>query len=107
MGEKFSIGITLKNDSACKLKSDRNSIFPFCFAYRIYDMNGKFIKDGAWTVLPEDLEAGTEDTYNVNITAPEKSGEYWIQITAVQDNVIWVETANPEFPIYLYVKVQE
>ena len=106
MGEKFSVAVTLKNDSTCTLKSDEKSIYPFCFAYRIYDMNGKLIKDGEWTALTEDLEAGTENTYDVNITAPEAAGEYKVQITAVQDKVIWVEMANPEFPIYLPISVQ-
>lgn len=105
-GEKLNIAVNLKNGSSCTLKSDKNSVYPFCFAYRIFDKNEQLIREGEWTVLTEDLKAGAENVCNVNITAPEEAGEFILQITAVQDKVMWMETANPEFPIYLPMTVQ-
>jgi 2-polyprenyl-3-methyl-5-hydroxy-6-metoxy-1,4-benzoquinol methylase/predicted O-methyltransferase YrrM len=64
------------------------------------------IFDGVRTVFSSPLLSGQSKDILMDIKAPEREGEYVIQLTMVQEGCFWFETIMPQLPIYVQLVVK-
>jgi hypothetical protein len=61
--------------------------------------------DGLRTILPQDLEAGKELTLQARVAAPDKPGDYVLELDLVQERLAWFKDKGSK-TLKLDVKVE-
>ena len=88
--ENFPIRIELTNNSAKSLSSEEP--FPVNVSYHWLDAVGNMVTyDGIRTRLPRPLASNDKMEIWTEIIAPELEGDYRLQITCVQEGVLWFD----------------
>lgn len=104
-GQKLLLPVVLENGSNCTLKVTDNTLFPFCVVCSVHSQTADEVSQ-EWALLTDDLEPGETDSLLLEITAPETPGDYVIQITAAQLEVVWLDTVNEEFMLSIPLTVE-
>jgi hypothetical protein len=91
-GQTVSVDVTIKNVSSETWPSkpdakERNAVN---LSYHWLDRRRQIVVfEGLRTPLPRDLNPGESITLKASISAPEKTGDYLLHLTLVQDGVAW------------------
>jgi hypothetical protein len=91
-GQTVSVDVTIKNVSSETWPSkpdakERNAVN---LSYHWLDRRRQIVVfEGLRTPLPRDLNPGESITLKAAIRAPEKTGDYLLHLTLVQDGVAW------------------
>lgn len=87
-GSKGKVRLTIKNTGTMTwIPLDKNGID---VSYHLMDMNNNIIKsDGERTSLPSAVKSGETVQVDMSITAPEKEGNYKVEIDMVHEGVTW------------------
>lgn len=102
--QKFHISLTIHNKSNQRLISLQP--YPVHISYHWINRKGEYeIFDGIRTIINIPLLPGEKKDFKVNIEPPEKSGEYTLQISLVQEQCFWFENILKDFPVNISVKV--
>lgn len=81
--------------------------YPVMLVYRILDLEeNEVIHDGERTSLPGVLQAGDSEvlTLNYDFNTLEKEQYYWLELTLVQENVLWFDEIDPENSVRIYIR---
>ena len=103
-GGQSRVRVTLTNTAAANLSSRYTQPVRMTYHWRTGD-GGMLVWDGVRTGLPCDLEPGDTVECLLTVAAPEREGEYLLQLAVVQDGVAWFDTADPESRAELLVRV--
>lgn len=91
-GQTLSVDVTVKNASpnTWPSKPNRRGMNAVHLSYHWLDRKRQpVVYDGLRTQLPSDLSPGESLTLKAAIQAPDKAGEYVLQMTLVQEGVAW------------------
>lgn len=81
--------------------------YPVMLVYRILDLEEKeIIHDGERTAFSDVLQAGDSEvvTLNCDFNTLEKEQYYWLELTLVQENVLWFDEVDPENSARIYIR---
>jgi hypothetical protein len=93
--QRSVVPIRLQNTSDSILSSRYKN--PVLIAYHWFTRDGALVTwDGLRTRLPFDLEPGDTADFPVNALAPDREGEYSLQMAVVQEGVAWFDSSSPE-----------
>jgi len=62
------------------------------------------VMDGRRTVLPHDIQPGETVTLNAQVQAPDREGNFTLQVTMVKEHVAWFENRGAQ-PLDIPVEV--
>ncbi|RQD88599.1 radical SAM protein [Methanosalsum natronophilum] len=105
-GELFYVEIYITNNCGEVLKSYPPN--PVLVSYHWRDKRGEYvIFNGLRTVIKPMILPNNKIKIKVKILAPEASGDYYLEITCVQEGVFWFEERCKNLPIIIefYVKI--
>ena len=102
-GGEYRVRIALTNTSRMVLSSRHAR--PVHMAYHWRTRDGKMvIRDGWRTTLPCDMDPDDTVQCMLRVAAPEREGEYLLQVALVQEDVAWFESANAEAELLVSVR---
>jgi SAM-dependent methyltransferase len=95
VNSRFSVGVELRNGTSTDLKSA--DPYPVHLSYHWIGTDNQYVVyDGERTPLVPDARRGSVNSYNVNVTSPEKPGTYVLRVTLVQERVRWFDQTPNE-----------
>ncbi len=102
---RFSIPVAIKNTSGAAWSSQATK-GPVRVAYHWLDSSKKMlIRDGLRTPFATPVAAGSEVKINLNAQAPKEKGTYIMQVSLVQEGVVWFEDKQVK-PLELTIQVE-
>ncbi len=107
IGEHFKIKVNVQNNSQERFISLMP--YPVYLSYHWKDIeNGEYVVfDGSRTALTLPLEMQANRDIDINIIAPEKIGNYRLEITMVQEGQFWFEQVLENFSIHLVFTISD
>lgn len=104
-GSKFTVPITIKNTSG-DTWSSQAATGPVMASYHWLDSDEKLlVRDGPRTPFPTPVAAGSEVKIDLIAQAPQEAGTYIMQVSLVQEGVIWFEAKYVK-PLELTIRVE-
>jgi hypothetical protein len=90
-GETVSADVTIKNTSSetWPSKPDPKGNYAVYLSYHWLDRRRQILVEGLRTPLPRDLNPGESITLKAAIRTPEKTGDYLLHLTLLQEGVGW------------------
>jgi hypothetical protein len=103
-GEPFSIDVSLGNLSKERWISLLPN--PVHLSYHWIDETGRqIVFEGIRTLIRYPLFPDETRQFTVDIIAPEKCGDYVLQITLVQEGCFWFEQVDQNLGVNLIIKI--
>ena len=94
-GEKFSVDVTVKNNSESDWASDGPSPINLCYHWYSATDDSVVVYDGIRTEFEgKCLKANSIINQQMTVSAPNASGKYQLFVTAVQEGVRWFDTKD-------------
>jgi len=105
-GELFWMEVEVINGSGRELGC--GAPFPINLAYHWLDRTARemIVFDGERTAILPELAPKKTGTWRMFVIAPDKPGEYLLQLTMVQEGVRWLEAENPNLPLEFAITVR-
>jgi len=92
--KRADIVVLLKNTGEETLVSTKNS-GSVHMSYQWLDVDGKIVKDGVRTAIPNTLHPGESTLVSLVTSYPTESGQLFLQLSPVQEGCAWFYNANP------------
>ena len=97
-GEEVTITGDLKNNTENTLYGNVNN--PVLLSYHIVNEDGSMFEfEGMRSSIETAVSSGQTVPVKIKIKAPDKKGKYILQISIVQEGIVWAENINNRFPI--------
>ena len=79
---------------------------PIFIAYHWLDKNGRIIiQDGMRTKLPCDIYPNDKITFEIQVLAPDDTGDYVLEIDLVQELVCWFKERNNSLGVRIAINI--
>jgi hypothetical protein len=104
-GELFWMDVEVTSESSEALRC--GAPFPINLAYHWLEARTRemIMFDGERTAILPELPAKKTGSWQMFVIAPDKPGEYLLQLTMVQEGVRWLEAENPDLPLEFAINV--
>ena len=101
---EFPMKIKLWNKS--KYSYSSNYIHPINVSYHWLRENGEYaVFDGIRTPLPQEVHPGEKIEFEMKVIAPDFPGTYWLQVSLVQEGIVWFHQMNDRLSIQLPAQI--
>jgi hypothetical protein len=104
-GRVFRLDAVLRNGSRLTLSGGRVLPLAFCHHWRSGTTGAMLIYENARTLLTSPIAPGAESRVTLTLAAPTEPGLYHLEMTLVQDHVLWFDGLTPDFPVTVPVAV--
>lgn len=106
LNEKFQLGITIKNNGKERLVS--MPIFPVHISYHWLKNDGSCeVFDGLRTQIMPPLNPHEQRDLQVDVIAPQETGEYQLQIDLVAEGCFWLQEITNKPLLNIHAKVEQ
>ena len=104
-GKEAIISGELKNNSTNTLYGNEHN--PVLISYHIANEDGSMYEfDGIRSSIETAVSSGQTIPLKIKIKSPDKKGKYILQISVVQEGIVWAENINNKLPISIPLIVE-